>query len=91
VNAIHFLRRNEGLQTLYFARGQDIFRKFYADAVCIYEMAQRVASALGIPLLTVSGLTSSAHIYLADLSEIEELLDEVQALPQEAAIHEECV
>jgi thymidylate synthase len=91
VNAIHFLRRNEGLQTLYFARGQDIFRKFYADAVCIYEMAQRVASALGIPLLAISGLTSSAHIYLADLSEIEELLDEAQALPQEAAVHEECV
>jgi thymidylate synthase len=89
VNAIHFLRRNEGLQALYFARGQDIFRKFYADAVCIYEAARRVASALGIPLLAVSGLTNSAHVYLADLAEIRTLLEEAQTLPQEAALREE--
>ena len=89
VSAIHFLQRDEGLLATYFARGQDVFRKFYADAACIYEAAQWVASALGIPLLAVSGLTSSAHVYLADLAEIRKLLEEVEALPQEAALPEE--
>jgi hypothetical protein len=48
-----------------------------------------VASALGIPLLAVSGLTSSAHVYLADLAEIGELLEEAETLPREAALREE--
>jgi thymidylate synthase len=89
INAVHFLRRNQGLQAVYFARGQDMFRKFYADALCIHEMGRRVASALDVPLLTVSGLTSSAHIYLADLPEIEKLLAEAATLPEQAVLHEE--
>ena len=47
INAIQFLCREDGLLATYFSRGQDIFRKFYADAVCVYEMAQQVASGLG--------------------------------------------
>ena len=33
INVIHFLRRGEGLLVHYFARGQDVFRKFYADGI----------------------------------------------------------
>ena len=81
INAIHFLRRREGLVATYFSRGQDIFRKFYADGVCLYEMADRAASSLEIPLLLISGFISSAHIYLKDSAEIEELLERVESLP----------
>jgi thymidylate synthase len=81
INAIHFLRREDGLTATYFARGQDIFRKFYADGACLYELAQRVASELGIPLVAVFGLIGSAHLYLADLAEVRSLLAEADGLP----------
>jgi thymidylate synthase len=81
LNAIHFLRRSGGLRVVYFARGQDIYRKFYADAVCVHEMGRRVASCLGIPLNLVTGIISSAHIYLADLPEIEAMLAEYEGVP----------
>jgi thymidylate synthase len=80
INAVHFMRRDGGLVASYFARGQDIFRKFYADALCIHEMAGRVAARLETPVIGVSGLISSAHIYLDDLNEIQTLLAEVAAL-----------
>lgn len=83
INTIHFLRREEGLTTNYFARGQDIFRKYYADGVCIFDMAARVASALGVPLLRISGLISSAHIYQKDLSEIHALLADAETFQQQ--------
>jgi thymidylate synthase len=87
INAIHFLRRNEGLVATYFSRGQDIFRKFYADGVCLHEMARRVASSLDIPLHSISGTISTAHIYLKDFEEIRELLDRTKSLPRHAALH----
>jgi thymidylate synthase len=86
INAIHFLRRRGGLIAMYFARGQDIFHKFYADGVCIYEMAKRVASGLDIPLLMISGFISSAHVYIEDTVEIENLLDEAGFLQQATAL-----
>ena len=64
INAIQFLCREQGLVTTYFLRGQDVFRKFYPDAVCIYEMAQQVASALGTRVDLVVGGITSAHVYL---------------------------
>jgi thymidylate synthase len=81
INAVHFLRREDGLTATYFARGQDIFRKFYADGVCLYELAQRVASKLGIPLVEVFGMIGSAHLYLTDLAEVRSLLAEMDGLP----------
>jgi thymidylate synthase len=89
INAIHFLRRQEGLTATYFSRGQDIFRKYYADGVCLYEMARRVASQLETPLLFVSGVISSAHVYLKDFVEIQEVLDRVdrmEAFPPATAL-----
>jgi thymidylate synthase len=80
INAIHFLRREDGLTATYFARGQDIFRKFYADGVCLYELAGRVASKLAVPLAAVFGLIGSAHVYLADLAEIRAVLAEADGL-----------
>lgn len=74
VNAVHFLRREGGLVATYFARAQDLFRKFYADALCIDAMARQVAAGLAIPVIEVSGLISSAHVYQEDRAEIQTLL-----------------
>jgi thymidylate synthase len=89
INAIHFLRRREGLTATYFSRGQDIYQKFYADGACLHEMADRVAAGLEIPLLFMTGIISSAHIYLQDSLEIRELLERVESASRTAALHEE--
>lgn len=74
INAVHFLCRDGALTATYFARGQDMFHKFYADGLCIYEMAQRVAQAIALPVGGVTGFISSAHVYLNDMEEIRALL-----------------
>ena len=79
INAIHFLRREDGLLATYFARGQDMFRKYYADAICIHEMARRVAVGLGVPLRRVSGVISSAHVYVKDFDAIDAMLSDARA------------
>ena len=86
INAVHFLRRGQGLVATYFARGQDVFRKFYADAVCIFEMARRVADAIGVPVDRVTGVISSAHIYLADLAAVGDVLAGADAMPRGAPL-----
>jgi thymidylate synthase len=89
INAIHFLHRGHGLVVTYFARGQDLFRKYYADGACIFEMGVRVARALEVPLLSVSGLISSAHVYLKDLEDIRAVLADAESLyPQTPALPE---
>jgi hypothetical protein len=42
-------------------------------------MALQVATQLEIPLLSVSGIISSAHVYLKDFVEIQEMLDRLDA------------
>jgi thymidylate synthase len=89
INAIHFLRREDGLVTAYFARGQDMYNKYYADAACIYEMAQSVASSLGICVCGVTGVVSSAHFYLHDIAAVRRMLIETGCLSPTAALNEE--
>jgi thymidylate synthase len=86
INAMQFLRRQEGLAATYFSRGQDMFRKFYADGVCLYEIARHVAASLEIPLLSVTGFIASAHVYLTDAAEIRDLLVRVESLQCAAAL-----
>ena len=62
------------LQTIYFARGQDAFKKFYADALCLAKMARRVADGLGLPAGTVSGFIGSSHVYHEDQPAIDDFL-----------------
>src|SRR5581483_2594120 len=50
VTAVQFLIREGALQLIYFARGQDAFRKFYADALCLVTLAKKVAAARQLPL-----------------------------------------
>ena len=75
VNVIQFLIRDGALQTIYFARGQDAYRKFYADALCIGKMAFKVAAGVGVPGGTVTACIGSCHVYDQDLVAIRETLD----------------
>jgi thymidylate synthase len=79
VNAVQFLCRRERLQIVYFARGQDAFRKFYADGLCVAKMARRVASALNLPVGTVEGFIGSSHLYNRDRPAIDRFLSEGRA------------
>jgi thymidylate synthase len=74
VNVVQFLVRAGALQTIYFARGQDAFKKFYADALCLAKMARRVAEGLGLQAGVVTGFIGSSHVYQADRPAIDEFL-----------------
>lgn len=74
INAVQFLVRDGALQVMYFARGQDVFRKFYADALCLGGMAERVAGGLELPTGVVRGFIGSSHVYQRDMPAIRETL-----------------
>ncbi len=73
VNVIQFLLR-DNLRTIYFARGQDAFRKFCADALCVGEMARKVAAGLRVSTGTISGFIGSCHVYHEDRPALERVL-----------------
>jgi thymidylate synthase len=75
INVIQFLVRAGALRTIYFARGQDAFKKFYADALCLAKMACRVAQGLSLPADTVSGFIGSSHVYHEDRPAIDDFLE----------------
>ena len=74
INAIQFLVRGERVETIYFARGQDVYNKFYADGLCVALMARRVAGSLGLPSGNVTGFISSLHLYTCDIPAIRQVL-----------------
>ncbi len=74
VNVVQFLVRENRLELIYFARGQDAYKKFYADGLCLSAMGVKVAKALGIPAGTLLGFIGSSHVYDADRAEIERKL-----------------
>ena len=77
LNAVQFLLRGN-LRMIYFARGQDAFRKFYADALCIGDMARKVAAGLGVGTGTITGFIGSAHIYHEDRGAIDRVIKQVK-------------
>lgn len=80
ISAVQFLVRDLALQIMYFARGQDAFKKFYADGLCLISMAQRVAEALGVPLGLARGFIGSAHVYHTDMPAIHQTIAGSRAL-----------
>jgi hypothetical protein len=79
INSIQFLVRDGEVRTFYFARGQDAFRKFYADGLCLGLMGQKVAGALGLRPGKVTGFVASSHVYLHDLPAIDRMLAGAQS------------
>lgn len=82
INVVQFLVRSGRVETVYFARGQDVFQKYYADGLCIAAMAQRVAAGLNLPAGGVTGFMSSSHVYDRDLPAIRQLLAAAESLRQ---------
>ncbi|MCA9056331.1 MAG: hypothetical protein KDA75_21030, partial [Planctomycetaceae bacterium] len=75
VNVLQFLIRDERLETVYFARAQDAYRKFCADALCICDLAHQVAESLSLEIGPILGTIGSAHIYLEDLPKAREVAE----------------
>ena len=87
INIVQFLIRDNRLQTVYFARGQDVFRKFYADGLCVASMARTVAKGVGVRVGPVTGFIGSGHIYHSDRDAIEKVLrDGKPFLPKDAPL-----
>jgi len=63
---------------MYFARGQDAFKKFYADGLCLTAMAEKVGGALERPLGKARGFIGSSHVYHQDMPAIRRMLAMVQ-------------
>lgn len=80
INSVQFLVRNSEVRTFYFARAQDAFQKFYADALCLALMGQKVAAGLGLRPGNVTGFIASSHLYQRDLPAIERMLASAQGV-----------
>lgn len=74
INVIDFLNRNNKLDIYYFSRGQDVFKTFYADAICISQMQKMVAEKLNLQLGGITSYIASAHIYHDDNQKINDFL-----------------
>jgi thymidylate synthase len=75
INAVQFLVRNGRVEASYFARGQDAFRKFYADGLCLAAMVRRVAGGLGVSSGRMTGFVASSHVYHVDMPAAKQFLD----------------
>ena len=74
INLIHFLIRNNKLEITYFSRGQDIYRKFPCDAMCIIDFGKRVAKAMQLEISLITAVITSAHIYEKDVVDAKTLI-----------------
>lgn len=74
INLIHFLIRNGKLQITYFSRGQDIYRKFPCDALCIIDYGKQIADAMNLEIESVTAVITSAHIYEKDIIDAKRLI-----------------
>jgi thymidylate synthase len=90
INVVQFLVRDGAVRTIYFARGQDAFKKFYADALCIAKMARRVAEGLSLRTDTVSGFIGSSHIYHKDRPAIDDFLAQGRRLLRNGELKGAC-
>lgn len=75
ITSIQFLVRENKLNIVYQARGQDIYNKFLLDNLCISEYGVLIADKLGISPGFVIGHIASAHIYLQDVSEAKKTIN----------------
>lgn len=75
INVINFLIRDNKLDIYYFSRGQDAYKKFYADAFCIAFIQSKVANILDIEVGIITGYIASAHVYFEDMDKINEFIE----------------
>lgn len=75
ISAIQFKIRDGILNTSYFSRGQDIYNKFYCDAICIDHITKIICDELHIDDYVITGFISSAHIYKSDIMKASNLVE----------------
>lgn len=75
INVINFLIRNEKLNVYYFSRGQDAYKKFYADALVVATMQSNIAKKLSVGMGEITGYITSSHIYNYDMENIHKFLN----------------
>lgn len=75
INVINFLIRDEKLNVYYFSRGQDAYKKFYADALVIATMQSNIAEKLSVQVGEITGYITSSHIYNSDMTSINNFLN----------------
>lgn len=75
INVINFLIRDEKLNVYYFSRGQDAYKKFYADALVIATMQLNIAEKLSVQVGEITGYITSSHIYNSDMTSINNFLN----------------
>ena len=75
INVINFLIRDEKLNIYYFSRGQDAYKKFYADALVIATMQLNIAKKLFVDIGEITGYITSSHIYNTDMIDINRFLN----------------
>lgn len=74
INSIQFLVRQNKLNIIYYSRGQDMFRKFPCDAMCIASIGEEVAKKNGYSLGIIFANISSSHIYDRDINIAKEYI-----------------
>jgi hypothetical protein len=82
--SVHFLVRDGQLVTSYFARGQDIYAKYYADCCAVAEMSNRLSKIIGVSCGEQIGFISSAHIYKSNIEEISQFLNRMMVVECES-------
>ena len=75
INVINFLIRDEKLNIYYFSRGQDAYKKFYADALVIATMQSNISKKLSVDIGEITGYITSSHIYNTDMTDINKFLN----------------
>jgi len=75
INVIDFLIRDEKLNIYYFSRGQDSYKKFYADALVMATMQSNIAKKLSTEIGEITGYIVSSHIYYSDMKNINRFLN----------------
>lgn len=75
INVINFLIRDEKLNIYYFSRGQDAYKKFFADALVIATMQKNIAKKLSVNIGNITGYITSSHIYYSDMENINRFLN----------------
>lgn len=74
ISSVQFLIRQNKINIIYNSRGQDIYRKFPCDVMCIAEIGHVVADKLKLPYGEIHANIASAHIYDLDLHKAKSLV-----------------
>jgi thymidylate synthase len=79
LSTLDFKIRENHLMVSGFFRSQDIGKKMYADACCIYKIAIEMAQKLDCHSVQIFSLIASAHIYESDFENSVKIIKAFEA------------